>query len=336
MIARGKGTDRVLNAPTSDALIHPWIAEIARLGGRYRTRSKVTAIAMSGGRIASVTVEGPEGAREVVADHYVCAIPIEHFAPLITQDMTAQAPELQGVLELAPDVRWMNGIQFFLTEDVPLVDGHSLYVDSPWAITSISEAQLWRGLDLSQYGDGAVRGVLSVDISDWNAKGTFVDSAAKDLDDKAQIAHEVWEELKRSQNVGGKTPLRDEIVHSWFLDTDIQLPHPGNPHKAVNLEPLFINAPGSWTKRPEAATGIANLKLASDYVRTQTDLACMEAANEAARRAVNSILDDVGSDAERCRLFGMPMPSEAAMWRRHDKRRFENGEPWDGSLLSWF
>ena len=40
-----------------------------------------------------------------------------------------------------------------------------------------------------------------------------------------------------------------------------------------------------------------NLLLAADYVRTHTDLATMEGANEAARRAVNAILDATGSRA---------------------------------------
>jgi len=42
---------------------------------------------------------------------------------------------------------------------------------------------------------------------------------------------------------------------------------------------------------------IPNLFLASDYVKTNTDVACMEAANEAARRAVNALLDREGSSA---------------------------------------
>ena len=49
-------------------------------------------------------------------------------------------------------------------------------------------------------------------------------------------------------------------------------------------------------------TRIPNLFLASDYVRTHTDLATMEGANEAARRAVNGILDATGSAAPRLRL----------------------------------
>lgn len=332
MIAGGKGTDRVLNGPTSEALLLPWINEINRLGGAYHTQCVVTKITMDGNLIKSVTVDGPSGKQVVELDYFVCAVPIEHFSSLIDSSLLKAAPELQGVKDLAKNIRWMNGIQFYLTEDVPIVDGHSLYVDSPWAITSISEAQLWHHLDLSQYGDGKVRGILSVDISDWDSAGTFTTKAAKDLTAQ-QIADEVWKQLKKSQNVGGRTLLRDDMLHSWFLDTDIELPHPGNPHPAINLEPLFINKPNSWSKRPTAATAVKNFVLASDYVQTQTDLASMEAANEAARRAVNAILDAEGSKAERCRLFAMPMPHLLKAWRHHDKKRFEAGKPWDGHLF---
>ena len=48
-----------------------------------------------------------------------------------------------------------------------------------------------------------------------------------------------------------------------------------------------MNTKGSWADRPDATTRIPNLMLAADYVRTYTDLATMEGANEAARRAVN-------------------------------------------------
>ncbi|THH37030.1 phytoene dehydrogenase [Aliishimia ponticola] len=333
MIRGGKGTDRVLNAPTTDALIHPWIAEITRLGGTYHSQSVITAITMEGDRVKSVTVQTPQGSSAIEADYFVCAIPIEHLDPLIDTGLLSAAPELQGVKDLAQNVRWMNGIQFFLTEDVKIVDGHTLYVDSPWAITSISEAQLWKHLDLSQYGDGKVRGILSVDISDWNTPGTFdPKKKAKDLD-LQQIADEVWQELKRSQNVDGKEILRDDMIHSWFIDTDIEMSHSARPHPVANLEPLFINTPGSWKQRPKALTSIANFSLASDYVQTQTDLACMEAANEAARVAVNGILDATGWTGQKCRLWSMPMPDALRLWREHDKHRFEQGKPWDGRLI---
>jgi uncharacterized protein with NAD-binding domain and iron-sulfur cluster len=70
-----------------------------------------------------------------------------------------------------------------------------------------------------------------------------------------------------------------------------------------NAEPLLVNRAGSHALRPEALTSIPNLFLAGDFVRTETDLACMEGANEAARRAVNGVLDAAGSREPRCEIW---------------------------------
>ena len=95
-----------------------------------------------------------------------------------------------------------------------------------------------------------------------------------------------------------------------FLDPAIEFP---NPTEAANLEPLLVNTAGSWADRPDAVTRIPNLFLASDYVRTNTDLATMEGANEAARRAVNGILDgDAARAAPRCEIWPLREPAAFA------------------------
>jgi hypothetical protein len=108
-------------------------------------------------------------------------------------------------------------------------------------------------------------------------------------------------------------------VRAWFLDPAVEFP---NPTEAVNVEPLLINTAGSWDDRPEAETRIPNLVLAADYVRTHTDLATMEGANEAARRAVNAILDATGSAAPRCQVFALTEPSVLRHARRLDRLRW--------------
>jgi uncharacterized protein with NAD-binding domain and iron-sulfur cluster len=100
-------------------------------------------------------------------------------------------------------------------------------------------------------------------------------------------------------------PLREDDIEGWFVDSDIRYP---NPRQDINLEPLLVNTSGSWDLRPDASTAIPNLVLASDYVRTYTDLATMEGANEAARRAVNAILDASGSAAPRCGVWPLIEP----------------------------
>jgi uncharacterized protein with NAD-binding domain and iron-sulfur cluster len=70
-----------------------------------------------------------------------------------------------------------------------------------------------------------------------------------------------------------------------------------------NVEPLLINRAGTQALRPDSRTAIPNMFLAGDYVRTGTDLACMESANESARQAVNAILDASSSTAVPCKIW---------------------------------
>jgi 15-cis-phytoene desaturase len=208
----------------------------------------------------------------------------------------------------------MNGIQFYLAQNVPVVNGHAIYLDSPWALTSISQRQFWTGVDFSQFGNGAVRGILSVDISEMGGarRGSTGVHCRPDT-------REVWTQLRQALNVGDAVTLDDANLLSWFLDPDIQFPNPGT---AANAEPLLINTAGSLQYRPEAQIELENLFLASDYVRTYTDIACMEAANEAARRAVNCLLLASGSSSSPAQLWPLEEPAFLKPLQEIDRIRF--------------
>ena len=61
----------------------------------------------------------------------------------------------------------------------------------------------------------------------------------------------------------------------------------------------------------------------SDYVRTNADLATMEGANEAARRAVNALLTAAGSTAAPCPIWTFDHPLWAAPFRALDELRWK-------------
>jgi uncharacterized protein with NAD-binding domain and iron-sulfur cluster len=241
--------------------------------------------------VVSATVAG----RPVEADFYVAALPVEVMRTLLSPELRAAEPRLNGLDRLV--TRWMNGIMFYLASDLPLVHGHAIYMDSEWALTSISQRQFWRDFDFDRLGIG---GVLSIDISEWQRAGRLTGKVAAACTPE-EIRDEVWGQLHDHL----EDALAGVEVKGWFLDEAIEFP---NPSGATNAEPLLVNTKGSWADRPEAATRIPNLVLAADYVRTYTDLATMEGANEAARRAVNAILDASGSSAARCSLWPLREP----------------------------
>lgn len=329
MMTPGKANDRVLNAPTNDAWLNPWHDYLDELGVEYHLGHQVTSMAMEDGAVSSIEVEDSDGAkRTVTADHFILATPVERAAPLITNEMVRADATLGALKPLAASVSWMNGIQFYLNTDVEVTRGHIVFSDSQWALTGISQIQFWGDYDLADRFNGEVKGILSVDISDWihtEYEGTLADDA-----DPERVKDLVWEQIKRSLNVDGKTVVSDDMIEHWYLDRDIKwIPR---ERRDEDAEPLLVNTVDSWNLRPEAVTRIPNLFLASDYVRTNTDLATMEGANEAARRAVNGILAVDRSDQPLCKVWELREPLFFRPFKWLDLRRFKRGQPWSGRL----
>lgn len=305
MMTPGVQTDRVLNGPTNERWIDPWVSDLTARGVKFHLRSQVQRFNMADGRIRSVSLLQDGVSRDVTADYFVSAIPVEKMAALLTPDMLAAAPELEKLNRL--ETEWMNGIQFYLDQPLPIVHGHTIYADSPWALTSISQQQFWTDFDFNQYGDGRVRGILSVDISDWFTPGDQIHKKPAEDCLPEEIRDEVWAQLKAHLDEETKNHIDKVNILAFNLDPDIT--YPRTLHRvAENKEPLLINKVGSLALRPNADTAIPNLMLASDYVDTYTNLACMEGANEAGRRATNAILDRAGSEAERCQVWPYDWP----------------------------
>lgn len=327
--------DRVLNAPTNEAWLTPWHEYLTKtLGVDYNFSTTVKQIKLSGGRIDHVVVKTKDGTINVEGDYYIFAVPVERMAPLISDEILKVDNTLETIKELAPSVSWMNGLQVYLNEDVKISRGHVICSDSQWAITCISQPQFWPDVDLKKYGNGNVKGIISVDISDWFTKGSNGKAASNCT--KQEIFDEVWVQLKRSLNTDAAVPLKDEMVTHWFLDSDIDLSEkpfqekvtPGKAEYSHNREPLLVNRVNTWSLRPEPYTHIGNLFLASDYVKTNTDLATMEGANEAARKAVNAIIQASGLNKKMCKIWDLHEPFILAPFRRADKKRYDKGLPW--------
>ncbi len=191
LIKPGGALDRVLNGPTSEVWLDPWLAYLQAKGVSYHFNRAVTALSVVDGKIDHAIVDG----EAIKADYYVLALPAEKLVPLVDQAMSAAAPSLANIASLRYE--WMSGIQFFLRNGRALAHGHVVYADTPWSLTSISQEQFWRR-PISDYGDGTANGILSVDISDWETPGILYGKAAKkDLDRSASTCSaEVWAQLK--------------------------------------------------------------------------------------------------------------------------------------------
>jgi hypothetical protein len=107
------------------------------LASRVRADAKVDLGTVDDVRLASRQIRTADGE----ADYFICAVPAERAARLFGPQLIQADPRLRGVAELT--THRYRGIQFYLRQPTPIVRGHILYVDSPWEILSISQAQFW-------------------------------------------------------------------------------------------------------------------------------------------------------------------------------------------------
>ena len=404
--------------------INPWLEYLTTpqhnrpKAAKFYFNKKLKWFSCDTAKVTSVIVTDPDGSNpiDIKADYFIAAVPVEVMVEHIQVTKAAIAkypsmttildidPSIQSIVVLQDKVRWMIGIQFFITKDVAINKGHVTYIDTPWALTSISQKQFWNIIDLSNYGNGTVCGVLSVDISDWTTPGCvppddylvplhtpgrafpgpmpqqdtpWVMKAAQDCSE-FQVMVGTWNQMKKSLN-HPSVLITDDIIYDWYLCPDkiywrqsgsspdlgsaaaestsgpsanaptTWPPCSSDPETvAVSVsgvtakpaifdetelgEPLLVNAVKTWSHRPDAFTNIPNFFFASDYVRTFTDLATMEGANEAGRRAVNAILSVSDTKAMYCKLWNLHEPDILAPYRLYDSFRYDKGLPWKNKI----
>jgi uncharacterized protein with NAD-binding domain and iron-sulfur cluster len=314
--------DRVLNKPTNEAWIDPWVVLLRKLGVRFHVGHAVHHLDVRGGRVVGARAVDRRGRHHhIEADWFVCAMPVERARRLLNPKLLALDPSLAGMHDLFYD--WMSGIQFYLRDRADITRGHMTFIDAPWALTALTQGQFWSGRDYPRdYGNGKVKDSLSVDISNWDAKGILFGKPAKQCTPH-EVAAEVMAQIRKHATAGDKLPKG--IVHSWFLDPGIHW----HPHRGRNSNetPLLVNTIGSWEKRPQARTKVPNLFLAGDYVQTNIDLATMEGANESGRAAVNALLEAAGSKAERCAMYTLYRPPEFEGAKAADAELYRQGQP---------
>jgi uncharacterized protein with NAD-binding domain and iron-sulfur cluster len=310
--------ERVLDGPTSEVWLDPWHDYLDAQGVDVRLESPVTAIHSDGRRVTGVEVDG----ETVTADQYVAALPVDVLPELLTPELRRAARSLSGVERV--ETAWMNGVQFYLDRDIEVVGGHAVYVDSPWAITSVSQRQFWADHDLEARSGGDVEGVLSVIASDWDTPGVLYDKPGRECT-REEAVEEIWAQVQAHL---GEDTLPDDARVSHFLDPELS----ETPEGLRNDSPLVINTVDSLRNRPHPDTEAPNLAVAGDYARVDTDLATMEAASEAGRRAANAVLDATGAAAPRVEVWGLEEPRAFEPLKQQDRLRFRLGLPHPGEV----
>jgi hypothetical protein len=313
--------DGTLNGPTSVAWLDPWRRYLEDQGVVFEAGELETIAPADASGRPVFTLKG--GRRVGEHGYVILALPVEIAQQRVAELRDRLDPgvklrrfdgtDLQRVSEF---VRWnatlaaeprpdgplqhFSGIQYYLEQDHSLVRGHTYFANSPWGVTSISQAQFrvhrpdWR----QQY-----RGILSVDIGSCYDPGrNGAPSVWKSTPD--EIAREIWEQMNDAIGVA-EQKLPDPL---WYhIDDDLEFRRDAHAGVKQNHTPYLLSRPREFAERPGRIShergveydvsladdaGFHGIVLAGSYMQTYTRLATMESANESGRHAVNTILRD--------------------------------------------
>jgi 15-cis-phytoene desaturase len=117
---------RILDAPTQEAWLDPWLTHLRNLGVQMRFGTRLEALQMRDGRVdAAVVHDGTS--RTLRADAYVVALPVESAAPLLADG----DPSFEGMSWLAEQsTSWMGGVQYYFREPPSAFpEGVYMYLD---------------------------------------------------------------------------------------------------------------------------------------------------------------------------------------------------------------
>lgn len=327
-MVRGGETDRILDGPTSEVWIDSWVSYLRdELGVNFHASTHVENMKFDGDRMVSADITIGDETKKVEADQFVCALPVEVVRTLLTPDQLRYAGLVtdDGVNIEKLEVSWMNGIMYYTNTSAAMVQGHVIYIDSEWALTSVSQAQFWaEEFQPKLYGNGEVVDILSSIISEWDSE----ENPAEDCDSRKAVKDGAWKQIARARPETEQNHVSEDQIVMSYMDPDIK--DANIKATFTNTEPLLTNTVGSIARRPEAKTSLSNLVFASDYVKTYTNLATMEGANEAGRRAANCILDSVGWEGERAMVVPLEEPELFKSWKEEDAASYDPanlGEP---------
>ena len=245
--------DRVLDAPTNEAWIDPWVALLRELGVQFHVGQTV-----DGAR--RPRRQGRRGERRATARAAAAGSRPTGSSRRCPPSGRASCGRRRCSRSTRRSRGWTSSYSTGWTassstcaEPVDITNGH---VDVHRRAVGADRAHPGAVLGASatsprDYGDGTAVDCLSVDISDWDAPGHPLRQARQAVHARARSPSEVWAQIKRAPQGHAARSLPDGIVHSWFLDPAIQW-HPRRGRN-TNATPLLVNTVGSWEKRPKAA-----------------------------------------------------------------------------------
>ncbi|MEK6809685.1 MAG: FAD-dependent oxidoreductase [Nanoarchaeota archaeon] len=287
----------LLDKPTNEGWFDEWTHYLQNTNRvKIKTNCRIVDFKMKDGEIDYVLVEdgGENKIIKDAADYYVCALPIESIAKIVSDNAQFSAvPTLKNTVKLAEKCRQIQlSVQIFLDQKIiyPSKEKIILYLpDTPWSLIIEPQDIVW---GRTYCTDKNVKTVLSVGICQTDQPGILYHKPFIKCS-KDEIKKEVWSQILRSYRfssiaIKNKDKLDKANIVLFYMWDSFYF---DDKKKEIDVwEPKFSNNIDSLRYQPDHATEIPNFLFATGYTKTKRYIYSMESAAEAGTLCANEII----------------------------------------------
>lgn len=286
----------VMNRPTSEAWIDPWVDYLKSRGVEFIMNTELVDLQIENNTIISSVVKDLESNRiyNLLADDYVVAINPYVFSDIIYKNPVLRRrrdmSKCNEIVQEPSQVQIAFKILFDESINLPTKQSVITFVDSEYNITLYPQERLWdKDIDL---GNPQIKGMWSGTACSSKKKGK-VHGLPMDRCSKAQFIDEIYDQIFRCEQLKsivrkynyGKnfkdfTILDIPVWYEWEFNESGELVHNDNPKWVTTTKTV---------NRPTQKTSFNNLFLSGAHTKTSVELWSMEGAVESGKRTVRAM-----------------------------------------------
>jgi hypothetical protein len=266
------------DGPISDVWFDPWVDYLNYRGVQFHFGESIEKIRCNDeeNKIVSIKTSRED---EVKSDIFVNSLPIESFAQTL-QNNSSVKNRYQQLSWYSQQIQ--TQVTYYFNQEINISKPVILiFPDTTWCLMIRAEGPLWNN------------NILSVGIGIWDRPGIMYNKAAIRCT-REEIAQECWEQLKTADGLMKSLKLADG-TSLLYLDTPRwniwdSFDYDCKEDLFLTSEPKFSNNCYTLKLRPHTVDEkYNNLRHATAYTRTETNIFNMESAAEAGIKAVESI-----------------------------------------------
>ena len=292
----------VLDGPTNETWLDPWVGYLRQQGVKIRTETPVIGWTAAKEKIMSVSIPGETLYDGKDYDVVICSLAMEAAANL------SKIPALQTYpffrkLPILADVgrQEMVGMQFYFSEKIDLPPTGIYLPDSPWQLIIEPQGVIWTAEISERYGDGKIRDVWSIGLDDPYAEGILIKKKWTECT-KEEIFKEAWYEIMTLSNLSDTKTESGKLLRDFGFQLAAIWPV---------LEPKFSSNVNSFKLKPTIETPLSNLYFATAYTKVTQEMYLMDVAIEAGTKAAWKVMES----------YDHPYtPSDKSLKRSHTPR----------------